>query len=83
MAAKLLLILMENCVAEFLNRRNTEKVSLSCMDFHNGFHQKEVNQDTVVVLFVCDWHVKSFSPIFAFSGKLPKQRGLRYTVVFA
>lgn len=60
MAAKFSFIPTENCVAEFLNRRNTEKVSLSGMDFHNGFSQEGVNQDTAAALFVFDWQVSSF-----------------------
>lgn len=51
---------MENSVADFLNRWNTEKVNLSCMDFYDGFPPEKVNQDTVALLHVCDWRVKLF-----------------------
>lgn len=54
---------MENSAADFLNRRNTEKVSLSYMDFYDGFLPEKVSQDTVAVwflLFLYDWQVKFF-----------------------
>lgn len=52
--SKLAFILVENCAAEFLNRRSTEKVNRSRIDFHNGFSPEKVNQDTVAGLFcVC------------------------------
>ncbi len=50
--SKVAFIPMEICVAEFLNRRNTEKVSLSCMDFHNGF-SPEKSQSRFCSRVVC------------------------------
>lgn len=82
--SKVAFIPMEICVAEFLNRRNTEKVSLSCMDFHNGF-SPEKSQSRYWSKVVCFWLAGEvfFSDFCTFGEtfeKLPKQpeRCMRY-----
>lgn len=63
MAAEVAFIPVENCASPNFSIGGThEKVSLSCMDFHNGFSlEKKVNQGTVRVLFAVDWQVRAFS----------------------
>lgn len=58
----------ENCVAEIRRIGGTLKRSASAVwIFKMDFQQKEVNQDSVAVLFVFYWHVSAFFFISDFS----------------